>query len=366
MLYGLFRGGRRGEGRPAGVGNGGAPSELFVSVIVAARNEERRLPGLLGDLAAQTYENFEVIVVDDRSRDRTADLVREAAQRDGGEKFRLVQQKEVPAGASPKKMALQKGVEAGRGEILLLTDADCRVRPTWVARMAAHYAEPDTAMVLGYSELIVDERSSLFERVQAFEFLTLVAAMAGSARINHPFGATGQNISYRRRAFDAVGGYSSVMHRIAGDDMLMMQLIKNYPRVGRIVYADDAGTYNSTYPEKNWKAFQNQRARWASSGTHHFRGDWFFAVYAVNLLMLNMTVLFGAFWAWAGWITFGTWIAAVAFKLGADSLFYALASIRFRRAELLRYLPWWFLSQPIYILAMAVWGQRRHRWVWKP
>ncbi|MEJ7617744.1 MAG: glycosyltransferase [Pyrinomonadaceae bacterium] len=220
----------------------------FVSVVVAARNEEQRLPGLLADLSVQTYVNFEVIVVDDRSRDKTADLVR-AAKRSAPHRFTLLQQTRVPAGQSPKKLALQKGIEASRGEILLLTDADCRVRPTWVERMAAHYA-PDVAMVLGYSELKVARESSLFERAQAFEFLTLVAAMVGSAKMGRPLGASGQNISFRRRAFDQVGGYSSIIHRIAGDDMLMLQLMRANAQVGKIVYADDVGAYNCTYPER--------------------------------------------------------------------------------------------------------------------
>lgn len=336
----------------------------FVSVVIAARNEAQRLPDLLADLAAQTYADFEVLIVDDRSTDRTAEVVREA-EHAAPHRLTLLRQTEVPAGLSPKKMALQKGIAAGRGEVLLLTDADCRVRPTWVERMAAHYA-PDVAMVLGYSELQINHTSGLFERVQAFEFLTLVAAMAGSAKAQRPFGASGQNISFRRSAFDAVGGYQQIMHRIAGDDMLMLQLIKAHPQIGRIVYADDAGAYNRTYPEQTWRAFRNQRARWASSGTHHFRSDLVFAVYAVNSLVLNMTVLFGVFWAWAKWISLSAWLCAVGFKLGADVLFYSLAAVRFRRAELLRYLPLWFLSQPLYILAMAFWGQRRRTWVWKP
>lgn len=342
----------------------GDAAQPFVSVVVAARNEARRLPDLLADLSAQTYSNFEVLVIDDRSTDRTAETVRAAAQR-LPRRFTLLQQTAVPAGLSPKKMALQKGIEASRGEVILLTDADCRVRPTWVGRMAAHYA-PDVAMVLGYSELQINEASSLFERVQAFEFLTLVAVMAGSTKAGRPFGASGQNISFRRSAFDAVGGYQPIMHRIAGDDMLMLQLIKSDLRVGKIVYADDVGAYNRTYPERTWHAFRHQRARWASSGTHHFRGDLAFAVYAVNSLILNMTVLFGVFWVWARWIGVATWLCAVGFKLAADILFYSLAAVRFRRAELLRYLPLWFLSQPLYLLAMAFWGQRRHTWVWKP
>ncbi|MBA3442966.1 MAG: glycosyltransferase [Pyrinomonadaceae bacterium] len=347
--------------RPAPAANETAP---FVSVIVAARNEAHRIPPLLDDLAAQTYPAYEVLIVDDRSTDATAEIVRTAAGVDAG-RLRLINQRDVPVGMSPKKLALQKGIEASRGELLLLTDADCRVRPGWISE-TVRYFEPDVAMVLGYSELTVDHGSSLFERVQAFEFLTLVAMMAASANLTYPLGASGQNIAFRRSAFERVGGYTSVMHRIAGDDMLMLQLIKRTTEVGRIVYADHTGARNRTYPEKTWRAFRNQRARWASSGTHHFRSDTLFMTYALASLVANMTVLFGAAWAWAGWISRLTWVMTVALKLGVDLLLYTSACRRFNQLGLLRYLPLWFLSQPLYMLAMAVWGQQRHRWTWKP
>lgn len=338
-------------------------STPFVSVVVAARNEERRLPGLLADLAAQTYPAFEAIVVDDRSTDATANLVRAAAQK-YPERFRLIQQMHVPNGKSPKKSALQKGVEAGRGEILLLTDADCRVKPGWVAGMVGLFG-PHVSMVLGYSELMITRQSSLFERVQSFEFMTLVTTMAASANLNWPLGASGQNLAYRRTIFDQVGGYTSVLDRIAGDDMLMLQLIKRAPDGGCVVYADAPETRNRTYPEPSWQAFRNQRARWASSGTHHFQGDKVFMMYALSSLVVNMMVLFGGLWAWAGWVSWTAWIATIGLKLTVDVLLHATACRRFGRLGLVRYLPLWFVSQPLYILAMAVWGQRGS-FSWKP
>jgi cellulose synthase/poly-beta-1,6-N-acetylglucosamine synthase-like glycosyltransferase len=337
-------------------------AQPFVSVIVAARNEEQHLPDLLSDLSNQTYPHYEAIVVDDRSSDGTAEIVRHFAARSS--RFKLLQQRTVPDGHSPKKSALNAGIEQSCGEILFLTDADCRVQETWIEN-TVRYFEPDVAMVLGSSELIVEEKSSLFECVQGFEFLTLVSLMAASANLRHPLGASGHNIALRRRAFAQVGGYNSVMHRIAGDDMLMLQLMRAKPEVGRIVYADDLRARNATYPEATWQKFRNQRARWASSGTHHFRGDALFMIYAIGSLVLNMAVLFGWMWAWAGWTSWFTWLALVSGKLVADFLFFGEVCRRFERQRLLIYLPLWFLVQPIYLLLMAVWGQRG-RFTWKP
>lgn len=352
LLYGLHR--------PAQGENHSTP---FVSVVIAARNEAARLPALLRDLHAQTYPHFEVVIVDDRSMDETANIV-EAWINLYPQKFRLVRQTVVPAGVSPKKLALQIGVEASQGEIVLLTDADNRVLPSWVEGMMRAFA-PDVAMVLGFTELTTDKDSTMFERWQAFEFLTLVAGMATSANLNHALGASGQNIAYRRSVFDAVGGYTKVFHRIAGDDMLMLEQVRQSPHLGRVVYSDDAGTRNFSFPKQTMREFRQQRARWASSGTHHFRNDKLFMLYAIGSLVVNMVVLFGAVWAAVEWLSWTTWATAMMLKFVADALLYGAALKRFNRFALIKYLPLWFVTQPIYLLAMAVWGQRQ-KFTWKP
>lgn len=335
----------------------------FVSVVVAARNEAERIPPLLADLAAQSYVYFEAVIVDDRSTDETAALVEEAAARHPG-RFRLIRQTGVPAGLSPKKLALERGVEASRGEILLLTDADCRVPPSWVEGMVRAF-EPDVAMVLGCSEYAADPRSTLFERCQAFDFLTLTTAMVASAKLGLPLGASGQNLAYRRDAFDRVGGYSSGLDRVAGDDMLMLYLIRGAPGLGRIGCADGAATLTRTYPVPTLRAFRNQRARWASSGMHHFRADPRVLAYGAASLYANIFVMCGPLFVLTGYLSWAGWIAGSLTKLAADLLVYGTATRRFGRPELLRYLPLWFLAQPVYLTAMAVWGSRP-RFHWKP
>lgn len=344
--------------RPSPPRSGAMP---FVSVVVAARNEAARLPALLGDLAAQTYPAFETLIVDDRSTDRTAELVEEAAARHPG-RFRLVRQTEVPAGLSPKKLALQRGVEASRGEILLLSDADCRVPCTWVAGLVRSF-QPDVAMVLGCSEY--GSGSTWFERFQAFDFLTLTATMLASARLGMPLGASGHNLAYRRSAFDRVGGYRSGLDRIAGDDMLMLYLIRSAPELGRIGWADGADTLVRTEPVPTFRDFRSQRARWASSGMHHFRADVRVMAYGAASLYANVFVVCGPLFVWTGYLAWAGWIAGVLAKLAADLLVYGTAARRFGRPELLRWLPLWFAAQPFYLTAMAVWGSRP-RFHWKP
>ena len=96
----------------------------LVSVIVPAKDEEANIGAALETILAQDYPNIEIIVVDDRSTDGTAEAVRRVAARDG--RVRLVQVKELAAGWFGKPHAMHTGAREARGEWLLFVDADCR------------------------------------------------------------------------------------------------------------------------------------------------------------------------------------------------------------------------------------------------
>lgn len=117
-----------------------------VSIVVAARNEERHIEAALGTLLAQDYPELEVIVVDDRSNDRTGAILdrvadrwrreSERAAREGHRRpvLRIVHLKELPAGWLGKNHALQRGAEQATGELILFTDADVMLRPDALLR----------------------------------------------------------------------------------------------------------------------------------------------------------------------------------------------------------------------------------------
>ena len=123
-------------GGPAPALVGDRPS---VSAIVAARDEEATLPHCLDALAGQDYKGaFEVIAVDDRSRDRTWEII--AAKAATWPALKGVQAAPDGRFKCPKKSALAEGIAASSGEILLFTDADCRPPADWVRSMVAHFA----------------------------------------------------------------------------------------------------------------------------------------------------------------------------------------------------------------------------------
>lgn len=199
---------------------------LDVSLIVAMRNEEHNVEDCLLSLLSQDYDSahLEVIVVDDESEDRTYELAKRFADgRVGINVMRTDISSLSMDGKSyqgSKKQALQTGIACANGEIILLTDADCRPGPGWVRSMIACF-DPDIGVVLGYSPNVSYHRSltGKFAHVDSFNSALLAASGAGLGVF---ITCNGRNLAYRKILFKQVEGFSHVMKSVSGDDDLLI------------------------------------------------------------------------------------------------------------------------------------------------
>ena len=201
----------------------------LVSVIVPARNEQDNLPVLLGSLLETGYEPVEILVVDDRSTDGTAAIVRQSALRDP--RVRLIEGAELPAGWFGKPWACVQGYRAARGDLLLFTDADTRHAPELLGRAvgALEAGRKDLVTVIG--RLVC---GSFWERVIMPIIGALLAirfhpeSVNGARRASEAI-ANGQFILVTRESYEAVGTHAAVKHEVA-EDLALAQL---YFRAGR-------------------------------------------------------------------------------------------------------------------------------------
>jgi glycosyltransferase involved in cell wall biosynthesis len=114
-------------------GNGPGPK---VSIIIPARNEERNIREALRSVLSQDYENTEIIVIDDRSTDRTAAILDRMAQEHP--RLRVVNVRELPLGWLGKNHALYVGAHQATGDVLLFTDADIVMQPSSVRKAVGY------------------------------------------------------------------------------------------------------------------------------------------------------------------------------------------------------------------------------------
>jgi cellulose synthase/poly-beta-1,6-N-acetylglucosamine synthase-like glycosyltransferase len=338
-------------------------NQPFVSVIIAARNEEKNIPHVIRDLKRQDYPSheYEVILVDDFSSDSTRSLVEKLAS--DLPNFRVISSSEDASGRmTAKKNALQQGIEASRGAIILTADADCRLKPGWITGMVSYF-DDNVGMIVGFSQIGRKQESRpVFEQLQALDFLALLSAAQGSLNLKFPLAATGQNLAYRREAFNQVGGYQDVGHRISGDDVLLLQLIAGKTDWD-IRFAPDAKCFNRTNPEKSLKNFLNQRRRWASNGLYQLKLNKLFFLIVLNTFILNLLLTTGILLSF--FIPFNPLllIGALTVKLIFELFLIIKGARKYGRTDLIKYFPIWALLQiPYIVLAGSLGNIGRFTW----
>jgi len=336
---------------------------VSVSVVIAVRNEEDNIAHLLSDLIGQTYpkDRYEVIIINDHSDDGTVDVVQRFCN--GNSNVRLIHASEIEKGFTPKKNAIYQGIKNSRGEIILMTDGDCRVLPSWVETMVSYFQQ-NVGMVVGFSQLgLPEEKRPFFQRLQATDFLSLMAAAQGSLNFHWPLAASGQNLAYRREAFEEVGGFSRIGHRVSGDDVLLLQLVHQKTH-WKIHFAPLEDCFNVSPPEENLHDLLNQRKRWASNGAYQLRLNKIFFLYVVTTFLVNLSLLvhFPVYIILSKSLIFP--LICLMMKCVAEGLLLTKGCHVYKRFDLFKLFPVWFLLQIPYVVFVGFLGSIGHL-TWK-
>ncbi|HOF17490.1 MAG TPA: glycosyltransferase family 2 protein [Phycisphaerae bacterium] len=197
----------------------------FVSVLVAAKDEEQNIETCVRTMLSQEYPNFEVIVCNDRSADRTGEIVARIAAEDP--RVRLVNITELPEGWCGKNNAMRQGARAARGEWICMIDADCRQTSPRTLSTAVQYALDRGADLL--SVLPVLEMKGFWENVVQPVCGGVMMIWFNPDKVNsprHPHAyANGAFMLMKRSAYDAVGGHEAVRNQV-NEDMHLAAITK--------------------------------------------------------------------------------------------------------------------------------------------
>lgn len=230
----------------------------FVSVIICARNEAENLQKNLHHFLNQKYRSFEVVVVNDNSTDCTRNVVLDRLAK--WSNLRLVEiAQDTPPG---KKAALTKGIEAARGNSILLSDADCRPSTDrWIATMQGAL-DANTILQIGLGFSPYDRQKGFLNLFIRYETAYAAAQYFSSALRGMPYMGVGRNLIYNRSLFERAAGFRRHEHIASGDDDLFVNATATRENTTVIL---DEKSFVYSLPEKNWSDYYRQKKRHLST-----------------------------------------------------------------------------------------------------
>ncbi len=262
----------------------------LISICVPARNEERNIGRCIEALLAQTYPNYEVIVLDDRSMDATPEILHRYAAQD--DKLKIMSGSDLPPGWAGKPHALTQAAAVARGTWLCFVDADTFVTAEALAAVYAKARETNADLFTILTRQIM---LTFWERT-VLPLVMLALSIGFSPRkVNDPKRkdaiANGQFILIKRSVYEAVGGHAAIKGSIVEDKDLAV-LVKGMGY--RLVVADGrkvASTRMYTSLAEMWEG-------WTKNIYLGLRDDW-------GLLLLGV---FGAFLAFTAALLLPLWV----------------------------------------------------------
>jgi cellulose synthase/poly-beta-1,6-N-acetylglucosamine synthase-like glycosyltransferase len=259
-----------------------------ISILVAARNEENNIIDCLRSLDNLDYPDgkIQIIIIDDNSEDNTFQLTNDFIK--SKKKFLLLETTEKIGELKGKTNAIANALRYASGEIILTTDADCRVSNSWAKTLASYYTDESIAMVFGYTNQF---DNSNFEAAQSIDFLYVLGVGAGTMNMGLPLSGIGNNMSYRKSVYDEVGGYEAIPFSITEDSKLLNEIskLKKY----NILFPLDAEGLVTSKACEDIKSVYWQKKRWGVGGLDTASsGAWLLASGFVTHVLLVLSIFF--------------------------------------------------------------------------
>jgi glycosyltransferase involved in cell wall biosynthesis len=239
-----------------------------VSIITCVRDEAHNLKKFLPSILKQDYKNYEVIVVNDCSKDNTGEILEDFQKK--YRHLRVSTIKEDSKFSHGKKFALFIGIKAAKNEWLLLTDSDCfAITNQWLSTMQKNFTKK-TSIVLGYGKYQTEKGilnkyircDSVFIAMQYLSF-----ALAG-----FPYMGVGRNLAYRKSLFLQNKGFSSHINLSSGDDDLF---INKLAKKTNTKVELNQKSFTCSKPETSIKEWIKQKRRHLTTGRYYKTRDKF-------------------------------------------------------------------------------------------
>lgn len=176
----------------------------FVSIMIPAHNEEQVITNTVENILAIDYPNFEIIVIDDRSTDNTAQVINELADKHENIKV-LIRDKDAFPG---KSAVLNDAFALANGEAILVFDADATVEPDFLNKLIP-YLEPSDVGAVQARKIIRNKDYNLLTRCQNNEYSTDTNLQVGRDAVKGAVELRGNGELIKRKALEDIGGWNN-------------------------------------------------------------------------------------------------------------------------------------------------------------
>jgi cellulose synthase/poly-beta-1,6-N-acetylglucosamine synthase-like glycosyltransferase len=326
------------------------PELPSVSVIVAARNEEKNIISCLESLNNLIYlpNKLEIILVDDASNDKTFSIITDFIK--DKTRFKATSlNEETCSNLKGKVRAMTEGIKISTGEIIITTDADCIVNPLWAKTIASYYLE-DVGLVNGYTSQMVN---GAFSGMQAIDFIYLLFVAAGTINLGKPVSCIGNNMSFRKKAYEETGGYESLTFSVTEDFLLLNSInkLKKY----KLIYPLNKESLVISNPITSIGELFSQKKRWAVGGID---------TPAIGVIMMLWAFLTNLFIILTPFFFSAVWLYLVLFKIFID--FFVLLPVHQKLGlqKNLKYFPVFQIYYMVYVLVLpfAILFNKKVKW----
>jgi cellulose synthase/poly-beta-1,6-N-acetylglucosamine synthase-like glycosyltransferase len=227
----------------------------FISIVVAARNEEENIKRCIESLTSQSYpaDKYEIWIGDDQSGDNTNSIVRELIK--NNKNLFLLEIKDQWKHLQGKANVLAQVIRKTKGEYILITDADVRANPDWIKRMVLAFQD-GSSLLTGAT---VVEGKSIMAQLQRAEWIFYVGNGHLQSQKGNPVSAIGNNMAITRKSYESVGRYENIPFSIVEDWELFKAVTS---KGGSFKTLFEPSSLAFTQPIHSINTLFHQRKRW--------------------------------------------------------------------------------------------------------
>jgi biofilm PGA synthesis N-glycosyltransferase PgaC len=320
----------------------GSKADIFISIIIPCRNEQKRLPSLLKDLSDQLYppDKFEVIIVDDNSTDKTFDI---AGRFNAITNLIILKNR-----GNGKKQAIRTGINASGGDYIITTDADCKPGKKWIFTIASFFLKNSPELIV--CPVSLSRGMGFFAGMQELEFLSLQGVTAGTVAMGNPVMCNGANLAFTRETYNK---HESSLHdeTESGDDMFLLSSLKKEDEP-RIFWLESIDSCVTTSASGDFRSFLKQRSRWFSKWKYY--DDLYIVKLSIVIFVTNLLIACSLIAAIFRVEYLELSIVLLLVKSLPDYLILSNTAKRYSKKYLLKYFIPTQIIYPFYILSVAI------------